>query len=633
MKRRTQLADYMKKYYEYIIGGLLGCLVLFQGLNTGYLQNANPVVPHFWVVTTETQNNTIGPLLDRYIADIRTPLSQKYPDIEVEKKLIQLDPNQTTNSQAYTLATTLETGFFNEGLKGALLIAMPLPQTENKGTDQVSLLPYSDFENKYFIFNSEREKFLSQEALVRENIKPEIFVGYLPDLTPAGFQGYFDANHGYYTNVSTYNRAIFFNDQTHDDQLWESISQSIQAPVSNQPFNPQSYDNALKASEKAWKDALRSSRRWQSLPSISSNQVKASLDSWYDEPVLNTMAALLPKVGDKFLALAETQDPITISSQENSMGDFLVQLGVFSSTVAINHRLFSIHPASNISELVCTNINPLPDSSNEEIERIRNQINTLKAWINSIPRGSLLAQAENANLFTVNGTLVGKYFIIRPGALVRSVTDEPATLKTILIDPSVVTSDLTIPRGGFNHPGILEGTDNSWTTNNIGDEQIKELIGWHYFLNPEDHYLYFTKNRLPALNQFASLPDTYEVVYNNLPSSSAQYLNGSCLNNRSPETKSLLTLYVGHIGLVDHSNNLAAYQELRSGASLATLVVSGEIPSQNHSFDDSTREFPGLKDLPLFSSWAGGDMLGQALLPGLNENLNLLGDPCLLLSS
>lgn len=623
----------MKKYYAYIVGGLLGCLVLLQGLNIGYLQSSVPTTPHFWVVATESENNTIGPLLDRYIQDVRPILSRKYPGIEVGKKVVSIDPNQSANRQAYTLASTLENGFFNEGLKGALLIAVPLPQTQNKETEQVSLLPYSDFENKYFVFNSKQDKFISQEALVRENIKPEIFLGYLPNLTPAGFQGYFDANHDYYSNASAYNRALFFNDQIHDNQLWESISQSIQAPISTQPFNPQSYESAIKASEKAWKDALRSSRRWQSLPSISSSQVKALFDSWYDEPVLSTMASVLPIAAEHFLDLPETQDPAIISTQENNMGDFLTQLGVFSSTVAINHRLFSKHPAANTSELVCSSINPLPANDNEEIDRIRNQINTLKAWINTLPRGSLLAQATNANLFTVNGTLVGKYFIIRPGALVRSTTDEPATLKTILIDPSAVTSELTIPRGGFNHPGILEGTDNSWTTNTIGDEQIKELIGWHYFLNPEDQYLYFTKNRLPTLNQFASLPDTYEIVYNNLSANVAQYLNGSCLNNRSPETKSLFSIYTGHIGLVDNNNNLAAYQELRSGASLAALVVSGSIASQNHSIDDSTMQFPGLRDLPLFSSWAGGDMLGQALLPGLNENLNLLGDPCLLLPS
>lgn len=623
----------MKTYYAYIAGGLLGSLVLMQGLNTGYLQSSTPTVPHFWIVTTENQNNSIGPLLDRYVQDIKPILSRKYPGIEVEKKVVPIDQNQTTNRQAYTLATTLENGFFNEHLKGALLIAVPLPHTQNKDTEQVSLLPYSDFENKYFIFSSTEEKFISQEALVRENIKPEIFLGYLPDLTPAGFQGYFDANHAYYTNNVTYNRALFFNDQIHDDQLWESISQSIQAPISTQPFNPQSYENAIKASEKAWKDALRSSRRWQSLPSISSSQVKATFDSWYDEPVLNTMANVLPKAAENFLNLPETQDPSIISIQENTMGDFLTQLGVFSSTVAINHRLFSKHPAANTSELVCASINPLPASNNDEIDRIRNQINTLKAWINTLPRGSLLAQAPDANLFMVNGTLVGKYFIIQPGALVRSTSNEPSTLKTILIDPSAVTSELTIPRGGFNHPGILEGTDNSWTTNNIGDEQMKELIGWHYFLNPEDQYLYFTKNRLPTLNQFATLPDTYEIVYNNLSANVAQYLNGSCLNNRSPETKSLLSIYSGHIGLVDNNNNLTAYQELRSGASLAVLVVSGSIASQNHSIDDSSMQFPGLKNLPLFSSWAGGDMLGQALLPGLNENLNLLGDPCLLLPS
>lgn len=631
MKRRIQLADYMKKSHTYIITVLVGALVLTYGISKAQLEESPGESPHYWVVTTASNNNAIGPLLDRYIQDVTPILSLQYRGITVEKKIVDLDQNQSKNKQTYSVATTLENGYQNTNLKGALLINIPLPAVTNKGADQVSLLPYGDFENKYFIFDANTEKYISQDSVVRTNIEPEIMVGYLPDLTPAGFQGYFDANHNYYTHTNAYNRAIFFNDQIHDDQLWNTLGGAIHSPVDSVAFDPQSYANAIKASEKTWKDALRSTRRWQSLPSLSSSQVKAYFDSWYDEPALSTMSNIMPTIATSFLDLPDTQDTALLSDQENSMGAFLSQLGVISSTIAINHRLFAAHPAPQNSDNVCNNISPLPTNGNTEVEQIHNQVNTLKAWIGSVPRGSLLAKAAQPNTITVNGVLVGQYFLIRPGALVRTTNNEPATVKTILVDPSSVTSNLVIPRNGFNHPGLVEGADSGWTTNSIGDEQVKELIGWHYFLNPQDQYLYFSKNRLPGLNQFASLPDTYEIVYNNIDQSISQDLTGSCLNNRSPETKSILTIFSGHISLVDHNNNLPVWQELRSGASLASLVISSSQVSQNHSFDDANTHFPGLQDPPYFSSWASGSMLGQAVLTGLNENVNLVGDPCLTL--
>lgn len=624
----------MKKSHSYIIATLLVLSALSYSTNQAYLEAPSATPPHFWVVTTTEENAAIGPLLDRYIQDIRPILSQQFTNITVEKKLLDLVPTQGKNRQAYSVVTTLENGFHNNNLQGALLLSLPLPEVSNHGSTQVSLLPYGDFENKYFVFDANSEKFVSQESVVRENIHPEIFLGYLPDLTPVGFQGYFDADHSYYAHATAYNRAVFANDQIHDDQLWNNLNTAIHSPIDRQAFDPRSFDNTLHTSEKTWQDTLRATRRWQSLPSLSSNQVKVHFQSWYDEPVLSSMHAVLPAIASYFLTLPDTQDPTVLSEQENAMGEFLHQLGVFSSTIAVNHRLFSLHPAPRTTDAVCNNINPLPDLSggNTEIQTIHNQINTLKTWINSVPRGSLLAKAATANSITVNGELVGQYFLIRPGAIVRTTNNEPATLKTILVDPSAVTAELVVPRDGFNHPGLVEGADGSWHTNSITDSQIDELIGWHYFLNPEDYYLYFAKNRLPPLNQFASLPDTYEIVYNNFDSKHAQDLTGQCLNNRSPETKSLLSIFMGHIGLVPGNNNLAAWQELRSGASLASLVLSGQIPSATHSFDDSNSQFTGLKDPPFFSSWAGGSMLGQSLLGGLNENVNLLGDPCLTLT-
>ncbi|MBP7057169.1 hypothetical protein KBB08_01635 [Candidatus Gracilibacteria bacterium] len=628
-----------RRYHNYIIITLLACLITgivsYSNLGIGQaeLDSSDTTTNHFWVVVQTSDNETIGPLLDRYINDITPILSGKYPDIVIEKKIISLQPGTTTNQQVYSIANTLENGYFHSKLQGVLLVNLPLARVEKAGINQSSLLPYGDFEHKYFVFDSSSDNFAAQQQVT--DIEPEILLGYLPDLGPSGFQAYFDANHDYYSGATTYNRALFSNDQIHDDELWQNFATSIVSPTGTTPFNLKSYTDVLASSEKNWQDTLQQTKRWRSLPSVNTNSIRARLDGWYDEPALATITNLLPLVGSQFLGFSDTEIATQRALDENTMGGFLQQIGVFDSSVAINYRFFTTTPVSTSNNNVCTTSNPFPDPRSETIQILKNQFTALRNWITSIPRGSLLAKAEAANTVFVNGTPVGQYFVIRPGSLVRSISDEPLTIQTILIDPSTVAQPLTIPRGGFNHPGILEGSDEgiaSWGAIEISDEQIDELLAWRYFLNPNDRAIYFAKNHLPPINQFSTLPNTFEVVNNTLSPERAQFLTRDCLQSADASSKSILSLFTGFVSLSPVLNTSAAWQELASGRSLAAIVVGGETTSAKVSFDAAPRQqYAGISSPPSLVNWASGAMLGEAIQSGLNENVALLGDPCLTL--
>lgn len=628
-----------RRYHNYIIITLLIGLITAitsqsnLGIGRAELDSSDSTTDHFWVVVQTSDDERLGPLLDRYISDITPILRGKYPAIVIEKKLVTLQTGTTINQQVYNLTNTLENGYFHSKLQGALLINLPLPTVEKASFSQSSLLPYGDFEHKYFIFDSSTDKFVAQQQV--NDIKPEILLGYLPDLGVTGFQAYFNANHDYYSGATTYNRSLFSNDQIHDDELWQNFATSIVSPTGTTPFNLKSYTDVLASSEKNWQDTLQQTKRWRSLPSINTNSIRARLDGWYDEPALATITNLLPLVGTQFLGFSDTEIATQRALDENAMGDFLQQIGVFTSPVAINYRFFTTTPVSTNNNNVCTTSNPFPDPRSEPIQLLHNQFTALRNWITSIPRGSLLAKATEANTVFVNGTPVGQYFVIRPGSLVRSISDEPLTIQTILLDPSTVAQPLTIPRGGFNHPGILEDSDDgiaSWAAIEISDEQIDELLAWRYFLNPHDRAIYFAKNHLPPINQFSTLPNTFEVVNNTISPEVAQFLTSDCLQSANLASKSILSVFSGFVSLSPALNTSAAWQELATGRSLAAIIVGGETTSAKVSFDAAPRQqYAGISSPPALVNWASGAMLGEAIQSGLNENVALLGDPCLTL--
>ncbi len=602
------------------------------GLWSVFSQVEEPVTPHFWIMVRDDINNVNAPLIDRYLTDITPILQSKFPGIIAEKKPITLSPSEPSNRQAYGVATTLEQGFRNTGLVGAFLIGMPAPTVKNKGKNETSLLPYSDFDQKYFAFNQADNIFVSQETTVGDQIRSEIFVGLLPDLAGA-FSTYFDRNHDYYAGTAIYGHNIFLNDQVHDDIFWDDLNQALVSPIGTDPFNPKGYDEAITSSQRNWTETLKTTRRWEETTSPTSVSIRSRFDQWYEEPALGTLSNILPVAAEYFLGLPETQDPTEISTQENAFGQFLTNLGVFSSPIAINHRFFAKNPVTQGTDNICTGIGEVPDSSAiAELPAMREQLNSMQLWIVTILRGSLMGRSPEPNQISINGIPVGQNFIIRPGDLVRTTSGEPVTIKTILVDPSVITNDLVIPVTGFNHPGVRDVSVPTWNAIEITGAQINELLAWHYFLSHDDYYTYFTKNRLPPLNQFAAFPDTYEIVYNNLSRNIADRLSRSCFVNRSPETRSLVTVFTGYTGFTSSLNDSAIMEELSSGKSLAVITLSSDQDSQVPSLENMRNaEYTGLKDPPLFISFASGQVLGKSVQPGLNEVVNLLGDPCLYL--
>lgn len=585
--------------------------------------------PRFWLVTTPELSSTINPLLDRYITDITPVLTNNYPGIVVEKKSIILDPALSANRKVQNIITTLENGFHEERLIGALIIGTPLPKIKTANGETSSTLPYGDFEHKYYTFVGDQDAFVHLPNAPDENIQPEILLGYLPDLGIAGFETYFNAHHSYFAQESSYNKAIFFNDEINDTKLWTNLDKAVLSPLNTQAFNPNNYQQALDGTKRVWQESLQATHRWQSGTSITSSEVRAHFDNWYNEPALSTLRNILPAVANYFLDLEETTEEATLSQQENAMGEFLSSVEAFSTPIAIQRRFFKTNQLSPSDNIVCTTTNPLPATDSDLFRAFRTQFNSLETWITNVPRGSLFAQASADNVALLNGIPTARHFIIRPGNFVNSANGEPITLKTILFDPSVVQKELTIPRTGFNHPGVTEVTH--WSTVEINNDQINELIGWHYFLNKSDQYLYYLKNRLPALNQYAASPDTYEIAFNVLDKKLVSTLQPNCLTNRSPETRTLVSIFAG-FSQVDTRLTSLLGEELASGKSLAVISLNSTEQSNTPSFDRlPLQAFSGLANPPLFTSFASGSMLGKSILPGLNEIVNLFGDPCITL--
>ncbi len=614
---------------KFIILGLSIAIITTGTYHFSARSDVRPAIaPHFWLITSTEINASVGPLLDRYLADANAALRRHMPNIVTQKQAITLDLQQDTNQQARTLATFLENGFREQGLIGAFVVGLPLPEVQIQGQTTHSILPYGDFENKLFTFSQATNRFEQKGEETVEG-KAEIILGYLPDLGTSGFTTYFDAHHNYSTGTLGYNRAVMYNDYINDTELRKSLKETLLSPVSGRQFDPSGFNNALISNDKSWAEALAGTKRWQTGISVTSNNVITTLDGWYNEPALETLRAILPVVATTFLELSASSEQSSLANQENTMGAFLNEIGAFREAIGIKNRFFSSENLSSVPNAVCLLENPLPATNSDEFLSFRNQFNALQTWISTVPRGSLLVKAPRANTVFVNGALRGEYFIVSPGDFVSTAGEEPLTVKTILVDPSVLERELTIPRTGFNHPGLVDTELPSWSNLEITNEQINELISWNYYLTKTEQYQYLMKNRLPTLNQFAVTPNTFEITFNIINQKMANTFTDNCLANRNPNTRSLITILSGY-NAVDDDKLLI--QELSAGKSLAVIATNSTKTSSNPSFDSMPNvRFSGLANPPLLTSFASGALLGKSIQSGSNEIINLFGDPCLTL--
>lgn len=120
-------------------------------------------------------------------------------------------------------------GTRNNRLKGVVLVGdIPLPVVTREGNRYVSLLPYTDFEEKAYLYDSITQSFV--ESSISSFPKPEAWHGVMkaPSDDLAGREKlatFFDKNHLYYegeTEYAEFDRKLFFGDLLHEEeQMYE----------------------------------------------------------------------------------------------------------------------------------------------------------------------------------------------------------------------------------------------------------------------------------------------------------------------------------------------------------------------------------------------------------------------------
>ncbi|MBI4234932.1 VCBS repeat-containing protein [Candidatus Peregrinibacteria bacterium] len=171
---------------------------------------------------SDLEAGTVGERIVRYAEDLRE--DNELTDVRV----IIFDKNKDSVTD---LAAALENLYINgdgthvNRLAGVVLVGdIPLPVVNKEGNRFVSMFPYTDFENKAYIYDSATGSF-ERNADVSFP-KPEIWHGVMRTLG-AGQAGmeklaqYLDKNHLYYAGVPEYanfEKKLFFADLVHEEE-------------------------------------------------------------------------------------------------------------------------------------------------------------------------------------------------------------------------------------------------------------------------------------------------------------------------------------------------------------------------------------------------------------------------------
>ncbi|MBI5413834.1 S-layer homology domain-containing protein [Candidatus Peregrinibacteria bacterium] len=170
--------------------------------------------------------------VDRYATDVQNALPG------TRAVVIQIDRFEKPQN----IAAVLEKLYF-EGdpkepnrvayLKGVIVIGeVPLPVVNKKGNRFISLFPYTDFEQKAYVWNPETRDF--EIKVDNENPQPEVWHGVIrPPVStqiPDGKQliaAYLDKNHLYHLGDSAYanfDKKVFFQDFAHEKKNFNAAS-------------------------------------------------------------------------------------------------------------------------------------------------------------------------------------------------------------------------------------------------------------------------------------------------------------------------------------------------------------------------------------------------------------------------
>lgn len=106
-------------------------------------------------------------------------------------------------------------------LRGAVLIGdVPLPVINKSGARYVSLLPYTDFDDKGYVYNADLNSYEAGKSV--EETKPEIWHGVIDFDSKQEVATFFDKNHLFYSGnpaFAKFDRKMFFGDMVNEEEM------------------------------------------------------------------------------------------------------------------------------------------------------------------------------------------------------------------------------------------------------------------------------------------------------------------------------------------------------------------------------------------------------------------------------
>ncbi len=195
-------------------------IVLDQALDNGNYLGLKNKYPLQYADKLEV--NTISERALRYAEDLR--INNDLTDV----KILLFDKQK---DDVQSLAAALENlyvngdGPHNNKLAGVVLIGdIPLPVVNKNGNRYVSMYPYTDFEDKSYVYNAKKNSF--EQNPDSKLPVPEVWHGIMrpPTNNAEGYDKlaeYLDKNHLYYEGVNDFaqfDRKMFFGDLLHEEE-------------------------------------------------------------------------------------------------------------------------------------------------------------------------------------------------------------------------------------------------------------------------------------------------------------------------------------------------------------------------------------------------------------------------------
>lgn len=153
------------------------------------------------------ENGALESRVNRYADDIR----DNYPMMDVQFLFMADDDAVEDVAGALEALYRSGAGEHVNKMTGVVMIGdLPLPVVNKNGNRFVSMLPFTDFEDKAYVFNEERESFEFSGKKAKAEVWHGVIKGSNEELV-----SFFDKNHGYYEGdpeFSEFDKKVFFGD-------------------------------------------------------------------------------------------------------------------------------------------------------------------------------------------------------------------------------------------------------------------------------------------------------------------------------------------------------------------------------------------------------------------------------------